>query len=328
MPKPKRRKKHQPQRYLKYKGCFGSYATRWHQFKHERLHGALSIDDEEDFGFMTDALNQVMNNPDLVLDFGRVTNITISAALVLKAFVDEFMIRHKRKPRLHGPRDMKTRAILNYLNIAHYKDADKHQYEDIKCWQILDWEQGEAESKMEFSKLLHTEIIPKCWSGRHAMSQHSANMATAITEALFNCREHAYTGDKKNSPFKKWYLGVGEYPNTRRFSFCIYDKGVGIKARLKENPSGWLDSMTDGIKSDSKMIERATKGRSGAPSGKGRGEGLKVAIELLASNRGRLDIYSDYGYFSTWSTEGGKDRSDPLEGTLVAFSFPIEYNKE
>jgi hypothetical protein len=52
---------------------------------------------------------------------------------------------------------------------------------------------------------------------------------------------------------------------------------------------------------------------------------LKTAIELLASNGGQLDIYSDYGYFSTYDEKSGADRETRLEGTMVAFSFPIQY---
>jgi hypothetical protein len=54
---------------------------------------------------------------------------------------------------------------------------------------------------------------------------------------------------------------------------------------------------------------------------------LKSAVELLESNGGHLDIFSDYGHFSTRTGQGGRDREYWLEGTLVAFAFPIEYTK-
>jgi hypothetical protein len=269
-----------------------------------------------------------MNDPDFILDFERVRSITVAAALVLKAFIDEYIVKHGKKARLHGPRELKTRAILNYLNIAHYADAERHHYKDIECWQMLDWEQGDTDDRMRFSKVLHTEILPKCWPGEHNLSSDSSSIASSLTEALFNCQEHAYTGDKKDTPFKKWYLGVGEYPNSRRFSFCIYDKGIGIKASLKKNPDGWIDRVKDIMLNDSEMIKRATQGRSGSSLRKeGRGEGLKSAIELLGSNNGQLDIFSDFGHFSTRHGQGGQDRKNWLEGTLVAFTFPIEYNE-
>jgi hypothetical protein len=327
---PKRRKggKHYPLHNLKFKGCFGAVHFTRSRLKFERLPESLDVYDAEDFGTMMNSLNRVMDDPDLILDFKWVKSITIAAALILKAFIDEYIVKHRKKPPLHGPQDTKTRAILNYLKIAHYMDVDRRHYKDIECWQMLDWEQGDTEERMQFSKVLDTEIFPKCWPGRNILTKDSSTIASSLTEAFFNCQEHAYTGSKKDAPFKKWYLGVGEYPNSKRFSFCIYDKGIGIKARLKENPTGWLDTFTDPIVSDSRMIERATQGRSGSSSPQeGRGEGLKSAVELLELNEGYLDIFSDCGHFSTRTGQGGRDRDYWLEGTLVAFTFPIEYNK-
>jgi len=132
-----------------------------------------------------------------------------------------------------------------------------------------------------------------------------------------------HTGGKEFSYFKRWYLGVGDYPNSNSFSFNIYDKGVGIKERLKAKPDGWLDKASDWLKSDSEMIELATKGKRGATEG--RGKGLKFAIEQLTKNNGEIDIYSEHGYFSTNDRKSGIDRPPRLEGTLVSFSFPVEY---
>jgi hypothetical protein len=164
------------------------------------------------------------------------------------------------KPKTRSPNSVKIRAVLNYLEIAHYRDAENHHYRDIDCWQIKSWEQ---EDNINFSELLHEEIIPKCWIGSHTMSPNSANIASSVAETLNNCKEHAYTGNKKNVAFKKWYLGVGEYPDTNRFSFCVYDKGEGIKTRMRESPDIW-HKMSDFNKTDSQMIVLATQGRSGA----------------------------------------------------------------
>jgi hypothetical protein len=287
----------------------------------------LSVYEEQVFEEMTDALNTVMENPNYELDMRDVSSITIRSALILKAFFDEFLLVHERKPYFHGPRDKKTRVILNYLSIGHYQDVKHRHYRDVECWQIVSWDQ--TQNDIEFAKLLHDEIIPKCWRGSHTISEHSSTIATSVAEALLNCKEHAYTGAKEFSRFKRWYLGVGEYPGTSRFAFCIYDKGIGIQARLKAKPDGWFDNIADVGRSDSKMIELATKGRSGAlKNSEGRGEGLKVAIELLSSNNGEMDIYSNRGCFSTDDNESGKDRRPSLEGTLVSFSFPIEYSKD
>ena len=132
---------------------------------------------------------------------------------------------------------------------------------------------------------------------------------------------------KKASNFRKIYLGVGEYPDSGRFSFCIYDKGIGIIQRMKDDSERWFDSLKGLAISDSKMIEKATLGKTIAGKEKkdGRGKGLKEAIDLLKLNYGQLEILSEQGYFSTYKENDGKNRKSSLEGTMVAFSFPIEY---
>ena len=317
-----------PYKYLKYKGCFGASLR-----KEGRRSGgviftkSLCVYDDEDFGTMNDCMNKALADPELELDMRQVTTITIRGALIYKAFYDEFMMIYNRRPKLRGPKDKKMRAVLNYLGIGRYKDVEKLHYRDIECWQIISWDHTLVD--IEFSKLLHEDIIPKCWPKDHSITDHSANIATSVAEALLNCKEHAYTGNKEFSHFKRWYLGVGEYPRTGKFAFCIYDKGIGIRTRLEEKPIGWLDNVRDTFSSDSSMIELATRGRSGSSeSTGGRGQGLKSAIDLLASNGGTIDIYSDRGFYSNYDEDSGKDRRSSLEGTLVAFSFPLEYNKE
>jgi hypothetical protein len=247
--------------------------------------------------------------------------------LLFKAFFDEFTITHGFRPKCRGPQEKKVRAILNYLKIGHYTDVEKLHYRDIECWQIVTWDQYQ-DKDIQFAKTLHDEIIPNCRKGNRKISADSSNIASSVAEALLNCKEHAYTGEKESSSFKKWYLGIGDYPNSGKFAFCIYDKGVGIKARLKANPAGWFNAATDWVRTDSQMIELAAAGRSGAAeNNKGRGQGLKSAIGLLADNDGEIDIYSDKGFFSTSDEKSGQDRKVGLEGTLVMFSFPIKYTE-
>jgi hypothetical protein len=164
------------------------------------------------------------------------------------------------------------------------------------------------------------------------MANDSQAIASSVSEVLFNCEEHAYTGEKTDAKFRKWYLGVGEYPKTNRFSFCIYDKGVGIKDRMRQNPHKWFDNITDPMASESDMIKLATEGRSGADKsnsyeGSGRGQGLRSAIEQLSANNGQMSILSGRGVFESEKPNIKKDRKTKLDGTMIAFSFPINYSE-
>ena len=318
----KKKKKH-PIKYLKYKGRFGHPIN----FRSERpddivFEGYLGVYNEDAFEKMINAFNAALENSDRVLDMRQIKGISIDGGLLLKAFYEEYQIKHRQKPQIKGPQDKKMRAVLNYLEIANYQDVKNLHFPDIECWKILSWDDASS-TDIHIGKMLSEDIIPNFWKGKHTLSANSADIATSVSEAFYNCKEHAYTGGKEFSYFKRWYLGVGDYPNSNKFSFNIYDKGVGIKERLKAKPDGWLDKASDWLKSDSGMIELATKGKRGATEG--RGKGLKFAIEQLTKNNGEIDIYSEHGYFSTNDRKSGIDRYPRLEGTLVSFSFPVEY---
>jgi len=321
----KKKKKH-PVKYWKYRGCFGgSRSKRKRKPKDVVFETHLDVYNVAAFEKMINCFDEAMENPERVLDMRKVKGISIWGGLLLKAFCDEYELKHQKKPQKRGPQDKKMRAVLNHLEIGNYQDIKKLHFPDIECWRILSWD-DHSSTDLQFGKLLSEDIIPSCWKGMHTLSEGSANIATSISEAFYNCKEHAYTGEKEFYYFKRWYLGVGDYPNSNSFSFNIYDKGIGIKARLKAKPDGWLDKASDWLKTDSEMIELATKGKRGASEG--RGQGLKFAIEELRKNNGEVDIYSDRGYFSTNDEDSGVDRKPCLQGTLVSFSFPVEYTEE
>jgi hypothetical protein len=197
----KRRVTH-PYKYWKIKGRFGCQArTKKPRPYQVVLNKYLCIYLDKDFEHMNDCLNTVLKNPDFELDMRNVAGITIRGALILKAFFDEFETLHNKRPKLRGPRDEKMRTVLNYLKIGRYTDVRKRHYKDIDCWQIFDWDHTQID--IHFSKLLHDEIIPKCWPNNHAITEHSANIATSVAEALLNCKEHAYTGTKELSKIQK-----------------------------------------------------------------------------------------------------------------------------
>jgi len=287
------------------------------------IEGNLTME-EESWGKSKEAFEKILANPETVLCMKNITGVNVGCGLLLKSFFDEFFLKHKKKSDIRSPKHPKVRTIFNYLNLSQYADVARKNFKDIDCWEIKSWETNDAKNT-SFARMVIEEIIPKCKKGTRPVSPHPSNIASSVAEALLNSAEHAYTGKKKDAEFRKMYLGVGEYPGTSRLYFCIYDKGIGIAQSLKDNPEGW--PVQDLVTSDSKMIEKATKGRSGAAKDKkeGRGKGLKEIIDLLASNEGRLDIFSERGFFSTYREDTGKDRKASLEGTMVAFSFPIDY---
>lgn len=319
-------KKHVPCRYRKYKGCFGHFtkhkrpeSSKLIKFKKEL---SLTIEDYAE-SFISNLNSWIENHPERVLDFRIVEIVTLRAGLVLKAYMEEYHQLHKKKPNIKNPKSPKGKAIFQYLGITDF-GIDCNQYEDLSCWQIFSFDPIK-QREMDVPRKLKEEIIPACWQNHEIQENESKAVATAVSEILFNCSEHAYQGKKKDSVFQKWYLGTGEYPDTNRFTFCIYDKGQGFKESMLQNPGLWGFIANDRSKPDSHFIEKATKGVSGVKDAKyrGRGQGIKSAIKEIKKVDGYISIMSGQGVFDTNVEKSYRDRPVNLEGSLIAFHVPI-----
>ena len=270
---------------------------------------------------LINALNAAMGDKTIQLDFTAVEIISLRVGLLLKAFSDEYMERHKEKPLFRCPaideKTRKTQAILKFLGIRDYQIQKGKHYKDLDCWRILTFEKSREEN---IPKLLSEDIIPKCLGSRN--EETNGPIATAISEVLFNCREHAYN-DK--STFQKWYLGYGRYPGTSSFQFCVCDKGVGFRKSMQ------LHFREDQKFNDTEIIAEAAKGRTGVLNGsnKGRGQGLKTAIQNLTQVKGSMEIMSGNGRYRAGINSKGEyvetllpPREIGLTGSLIDFSIP------
>ncbi|MCH3916634.1 MAG: hypothetical protein LKE40_04050 [Spirochaetia bacterium] len=170
------------------------------------------------------------------------------------------------------------------------------------------------------------DILPKCLS--FSNEGENSLIATAISEALFNCREHAYDEDAK---FTKWYLGFGLYPLDDKYQFCVCDKGIGFRESLKKKQ--FFSAIKDQVTSDSQLIQLAAGGRSGIVNGEtiGRGLGLPKATQSLKDVDGTIGIMSGRGWYRAGIEndrvidEAKPDRETCIQGSIIDFSIPISY---
>ena len=276
-------KKHIPTKWRKYKGRFGQYQKdlRPTEKKPINFPKKISITDDNICLKVFEAFQKSKRAPQRILDFREVEIITLRGGLALKAFFDEFNSLYGRKPDIRGPLNKKGKAIFKFLKLKNYNINCK-DYKDLICWQIYEFTEND-QKKTNLPELLFTEIIPKNWE-THQNNIISKNIVTSVSEALYNCQEHAYKGDFENRKFQNWYLGVGEYPDTNNFSFCIYDKGQGIKKSMKRNSSKW-DSLTENMNKDFNYIDFAVKGLKMKAS-YNRGQGLKTAVSQISKAGG------------------------------------------
>lgn len=129
-------------RYRKYKGCFGlgPFESK-KRMNFERVGKVLGLKCE-DYAepALTRRLNKVMNNPTYILDMRCVEKMSLRFGLILKVFYDEFKVIHGYVPSIYPPKSTKVKAILNHLGVASDTGLSVSDYNDITCWQIVDWE--------------------------------------------------------------------------------------------------------------------------------------------------------------------------------------------
>ena len=198
---------------------------------------------------------------------------------------------------------------------------DINQYSDITCWSVYVLDK-ETQRLLDLGRELNDTILPNCSSANKRIEAIFKDLRSVISESVYNCAEHAYP--EFCVGFSKWYLGIGEYPDTNKYSFCVYDMGQGFKASMEAN-SIWR-IVQGSLSTESDWIQRAVSGVSGVEQGKklGRGQGLKTAVELITNNSGQIEIISGRGYYKS-TIHNHNDRQVELVGSMISFYVPFKF---
>lgn len=322
MKKKKTPAKHIPTRNLVQKGRFGNNGY-YDPDKKKKITfpESLNINDEQATKRLFSCINRSLENNRLRADFSKLTKVEIRCGIILRAYADEFRIKFGHAIDVIEPINKKARAILRYVHVLSPDDSYLN-YPDLKCWNILMSEDTDEE-KPDIARILCEEFIPKCWANHDSANPVTQNIAEAVAEIYYNCSEHAYGNLKRDSKFKRWYIGAGEYPESNNFTFCVYDKGQGFKQSMLKNRK-WFYLARD--KKDSYYILKATEGYSRG-NADGRGLGIPSSINLIKEVNGAIDIISGKGHYSCSRTSQTNERNVYLKGSLVSFMIPIEGSK-
>lgn len=314
------KKGHRPVRYLKYKGRFGSkgFVSKV-ELNYIEIPKCVSLSPDGNASELIKRLDTSLREPQRVIDFRKVDRITIRGGLVLRAYRDEFFSCHGSYPKIRAPKDKKMKTVLQFLGYEDY-GMNHLKYDDIDCWDIRSWDASDDFSETDIPRLIMEEVIPKCYKKGETFEGISADLASAIAEAINNSSEHAYEGRKKDNKFRKWYLSCGIYPNSKKIMFCVYDKGQGFKDSMTQNAM-W--GISNPFEADYKYIEKAAQGTSGTRE-EGRGQGLKTAVAKLNKVNGTVEILSGKGLYSTDPTNHTRDRRTFIDGSVIAFFVPVK----
>lgn len=322
-------RKHIPTKNRIYKGRFGGKG------KYPRsgsyvipFPDELDVADEKKFNRFLASIKKSLANPEATVDFTKLSKVTINCGIILRAYADEFLLRNKKQITILPPKNKKSEAILRYLQVMP-SDESYMKYDDLKCWVIIKADKLDTNQRnVDIVKRLREEIIPKCWESHPLGNTEAQNVASAVSEIYHNCAEHAYCDKKADSQFQCWYIGVGEYPDSNCFSFCVYDKGIGFKTSMRQNRSKWKNLLSS--TKDSYYLNKAIKGYSGVEDGleNGRGNGIPFSISMIKKVEGSIEILSGKGKFSTRCAMQAENWNVYLEGALVSFLIPIEIRRK
>ena len=155
-----------------------------------------------------------------------------------------------------------------------------------------------------FGSYIETEFVQ-----RKEMPRMSDGLLKRFRESVFEIFSNAVI----HSQTKLGIFACGQYyPKKQRLDFSVADLGIGIYENVKEKVKVDL--------SPEMAIAWATEGRNTTKRGRiPGGLGLKLLIEFIQLNGGRVQIVSDAGY---WACEKGRTKtarlSSPFPGTVVS----------
>lgn len=314
--KKRQKPRHYPEKYKKYKGCFGAKGVyKLGHISKVTFPSVMNIHDDKAMKELLAGINRSLADPDLMANFCGLKSISVDCGLILRAYVDEFRMRHGRSVKVMMPKDDKAKAILSFLSVLPPDDSYL-KYKDLKCWSIFEFDCLE-EQNVSIPELLKRQVINKIWAD-HKKDDETNRLASAASEICFNCGEHAYSDES----FQKWYIGAGEYPDSNKFSLCFFDRGQGFKKSMERDKASW-QGFSVGL-NDYKCIEMAVEGKAYKNGNHERGKGIPNALEQIKNVNGGMLIWSGKGLYSS-SGRSSRKKKWPvyLKGSLVEFSIPI-----
>jgi hypothetical protein len=106
------------------------------------------------------------------------------------------------------------------------------------------------------------------------------------------------------------------YPTKQRLDFCVADAGIGFRRKI------WKELKLK-MNSDKAILWALKDGNTTKTGNVPGGLGLKLLLEFITLNGGRIQIISDRGY---WEWQGGKETVRRLDLSFPGTTINIEIN--
>lgn len=195
------------------------------------------------------------------------------------------------------------RILSKNIFLSHYGRATVLD----NCGTTISYKRFDAKDDRYFADYIENELMR-----RSEIPIMSLGLRKKFHESIFEIFSNAVI----HSRTELGIFSCGQfYPKNQQIYFSVADLGIGIRNNIKENLGTDL--------TPKEAIMWATQGRNTTKRGNiPGGLGLKLLIEFIDLNDGRIQIVSDAGY---WKREGKQsqfeDLSYPFPGTVVSLEI-------
>ena len=263
------------------------------------------------------------------IDFRKTKQMQPDGTLLFAAELDRIQraVKPNKLVYCNYPKDNVVEQVLQHLGLLETMNCKARTI--ISAENVREW-------KMYTDTSVEGELAQPLVSQYERLfpNKSGAKMYSGLTEAMTNCKHHAYARtriDKTGVPIdQRWWMFAEERDGKLSVAFC--DLGIGINRSLLTSTQWARDTVLElvnrfGGRKDSRFIRAAMEIGKTRTLEKNRGNGLQDLKNVIASlPTGYLLIFSNrglYRYFSESGTERLADYRDSILGTLICWQIPV-----
>lgn len=259
------------------------------------------------------------------IDFRATTQMRVAGTLLLAAEIDRINALTKDgRVTCTYPRDAVVAQVLEHVGIFEMlgqRRTTKITHETVKYWKVDSGDTVKGERA-------HHAI--EAYKDRFSDPKRKA-MYRALTEAMTNCRQHAYPKHRKEL-VRNWWM-FSQFKDNQ-LTVGLGDLGIGIPDSLREDEAGLLGPIMELLRAlhmsphDGNLIQSAMKISKSRTKEQHRGKGLADMRRVLDGLKGTLQIHSRRGFYA-YDAATGRERctnfkkSMSVAGTLVLWVIPM-----
>ncbi len=272
----------------------------------------------------------------VLIDFSNTVKMFPDGTLLFHAEMERLRRLAKRRMKVFVvfPRDRVVEQVLQHLGTLDILGVKSRLDPDgfasnVKHWRAASGDEAQGRAAGSILENYHGRLAGALFSGLYK----------SITEAMTNCRQHAYRGDrgdglpsKMSMRCQSWWMFSQEKDGELTVVFC--DLGIGIPASLRDSTQ-WDPTLIRRLlggpgpgEKDSALIGCALELHKTRTGERNRGKGLKDIFEVVESSpNGYLGIASNRGVLTYNSQRGYGSRIDyrwSIHGTLIEWTVPLQ----